>query len=468
MTENGEMVGTIAPDALADISNIPMLVAWVKKHAGAEEHSLTAALIYLLTHAHTGPACRAISKHLSVAYLRRLIALFPSNERIALLVASLLRRLLDCNLTRDELVASPEPVRLCRELLAALDGRALVEQVLPALHMCCFSQTCRREMLAPEYYALLKGCTQRHSSSAVVVRAALKCLNGMCAREADLEALYRLGAVGLCLKCMSRHRGAAQVVLPGMQFLCRASSAIPEAIAYLLSKRAVPLLLRALQLLAGDDGVLLQGLRLVRVLSQTQQGAAQIEAVPGGWQTLGYGSELGNDLVHDLQGHFQNRGWSVGESGFVPVREEQALRDAAIAGARARSGVQWSQRTLAEYMKTDAGTQRLAINREYEAVQFEMLSSLDLLPAPREAREDWFIRLRRFEAEGGAQVDALVRAMLDIRRREAAGGPAEQAEPVPIFVRGERVTAETLDMQDVSAEDRLRGVNNADDTSTTS
>jgi hypothetical protein len=194
-------------------------------------------------------------------------------------------------------------------------------------------------------------------------------------------------------------------------------------------------------------------------MSRTQEGWRQLEAVPGGWQALCVGSVEGDALVHDLQGAFQNKGWCVGEMAFLPLKERQIIDDAAISGLRARTRVNWSVRTLRDYMKTSAGQFSLEINHERETAHFDLLSSLDLLPEPDEGREAWYLRLYKHEKDNGVRVEDMVQTALDIGRRERGEQEREREYVKPIFVLGELITAEGLDAQDLTAEERLQRAN---------
>lgn len=334
------------------------------------------------------------------------------------------------------------------------------EQAAHCVRMCCCSVVCREVASSETSFLFMKRIVQRFCGNSRIVHDVLRYCNWASPRLEDLRRLFSFGALGLCIKCMSRHRGDALVLRPGMHFLCRSCSVLPAALAYVLKKRCVSLIVHASLVLAADEEFLEQALKLVREISQTQEGWAQLEEIPGGWQALCFGSVEGNALVHDLEGSFHNAGWCLGDSRFLPTKEQQSLHEAAIAGARSRTRVNWSLRTLRDYMKTSASQQQLEINLERDQAHFELLSSLDLLPEADELRQDWYIRLFKYEKANGVALEDMVSTMLEIRRRERGDGAAGEQEYVkPIFVSGELVTAEGLDLQDVTAEDKLRAAN---------
>lgn len=55
------------------------------------------------------------------------------------------------------------------------------------------------------------------------------------------------------------------------------------------------------------------------------QGWKQITETRGGWQSLCQGTTLGDALVHELPGHFNNPGWCIGDTPYLPMTEKQKL-----------------------------------------------------------------------------------------------------------------------------------------------
>ena len=443
-------------------SSVPMLCLWLKKHI-LDEATVISILTHLERHAQTGPGCQAIETYLHIDSLVHIVDSHRSNASLCLLLLRLVRRLVDCNLTRDILLRTPTVVDICKDIGTAIAGdMAVAEQVVMCLMKCCCCEGGRQALVTHHSFLFMKQLCQRYVTNAVMVRGTLKYCNWACSSQQELKLFFEYGAVGLAIKSMRRHSSSADVMRPGVHFLYRSCESNANALAYLLRKSAVSLIVRACSVLANDEEFLAMGLKLVRQMSHTKEGWEQLEGIPGAWQSLCQGSMVGNSLVHDLEGDFANKGWCIGDMKYPPIKEKQQLLNAAIEGARARTRVNWSVRTLRDYMKTSSGQFALAINLEYDEAHFEILSSLDLLPVPGELREDWYIRLFKYEKSNEVRVEDMVRALLEIRKRELSSQNQDAEQVKPIFVAGELVTAESLELQDLSAEDAVRGYN-ADD-----
>jgi hypothetical protein len=91
-----------------------------------------------------------------------------------------------------------------------------------------------------------------------------------------------------------------------MLFLTRAAATVPQAMAYILKKNAVSIVIKALQAIHFNDVLQHKGLLMLHTLAQTSEGWDQISKVQGGWQIICQGVPLGNELIHDLPGkqHF--------------------------------------------------------------------------------------------------------------------------------------------------------------------
>ena len=446
-------------DELGKTDSIPMLCLWLTKHI-EDEGTVSTSLSYLRSHASTGHGCQAIVGYLQTDTLKQIAELYRGNESVCLLLLQVIKQLIDCNLTRDILLRSPTVVLVCQDIGSTIAETTSMSELLShCLMKCCCSEVCRQVLISQSSFEFMKRLCQRFVNNAPLVRSVLKYLNWVSTSDRELKLLFKFGAVGLCIKIMRRHLDNPVVIRPGVQFLYRSCEMNTQSLLYLIRKSAVSLLVRACTTLANDEEFLVMGLKVIRQMSQTKEGWEQLGGIPGAWQSLCQGTVIGNSLVHDLQGDFSNPGWCIGEMKFPPLKEKQKLLDASIEGTRARTRVNWSVRTLKDFMKTTSAQFALAINLEYDEAQFEVLSSLDLLPVPGEQQEDWYIRLFKYEKTNEVRIDDMVKALLEIRRRELSSVSQELDDVKPIFVAGERITAESLELQDLSAEDAVRGYN---------
>ena len=179
-------------------------------------------------------------------------------------------------------------------------------------------------------------------------------------------------------------------------------------------------------------------------------------------KSITQGAPEGDALIHSLAGDFNNPGWCLGETPYLPMIDRQKL----LAIQLGKSSIQpqpkaaWTSFSLREYMGLSTKGKTLAINTEEHDIYFELVSSLDLLPNESEEREDWFKRLVQFEAENSVKIDDMVRTIQEMRRREqqdmelAKAGIANRegdlvASVKPVFVLGTRITSDYLEKSDV-------------------
>jgi hypothetical protein len=134
-----------------------------------------------------------------------------------------------------------------------------VDVVTHCLRQCCVSPASRRLLITEVSFQFLRSCCQRFHSSRTLVRSIIKYCNWVAPEPADLRALFKFGAVGLCVKVMRRHLSAPEILRPAVQFIARCCNACPQAVTYLLDKGAVGLLVRACMAMPGDDELLVLG-----------------------------------------------------------------------------------------------------------------------------------------------------------------------------------------------------------------
>ena len=295
------------------------------------------------------------------------------------------------------------------------------------------------------------------------LRSLLRMCNWATTSKERLLILFKLKVLTFALSCMKRHVRVPDVTGPAIILIQRAVVMIPEALEEVLRLNIPGTMVEAMKMLIGENDVQLQALKLLKTISMTSEGWKQIESVRGGWQSITSGTLMGDALVHDLPGGFQNPGWSIGETPYLPMMERMKLE----AAEQAKNSLQiapkaaWTQFALREYMGLSTTGQTLAINTEYHELFFELLKTLDLLPFPGEDREDWFIRTRGFEKENGVSIEDMVATVQEMRRREAitkklnaqnlasTGGMDEVFGSIKeIYVGGQRITTEYLDKND--------------------
>ena len=83
--------------------NAPMLVSWVFKHIN-EELTLTQGLTFMRKHVDSAEGCILLHRHDIMMCLLKVFDEWSSKPNILLFCISILRKLLDCNLTRELII----------------------------------------------------------------------------------------------------------------------------------------------------------------------------------------------------------------------------------------------------------------------------------------------------------------------------------------------------------------------------
>lgn len=313
------------------------------------------------------------------------------------------------------------------------------------------------------------------------VHAFLRLLNWMATTVHRLQrVLIEYKAIPFLCRAMKTFANSADVLIPAIALLHRLVGTLPQAMQQALDHQVLSFVIPALSRLAHDAVIQRTALLLVQLLTKTSEGFQQLNSLKGAWQMVTQGTLLGDELVHQLPGPLQNKGWALGDAPFRPHNEQLA----AVARNMAQNALQqapkaaWTAHSLREFMGLSMAGQQLAINTEQNLVFFELLTTLDILPQPGEEREAWFQRLRVFEKESEVSLDEMVVTVQEMRRREGMrkkmlaqglavgvagmehigedsgnGGSLGHFTAKGLYVRGQQVTTQSLQAQDADLED---------------
>jgi hypothetical protein len=146
-----------------------------------------------------------------------------NNETVQLLVVSVLRKLLDCNYTRDQLTA--QSTKLAQMSFAIvhiyMTSLPLVDHAVRCLAQCARSEVCRAEIIAKNYIPYLVHISKRYCKHPSVLRSLLKLITWLADTTERVEYLYKSKAVLVALQCMIKHAGNRDVVCPALVYLGR-------------------------------------------------------------------------------------------------------------------------------------------------------------------------------------------------------------------------------------------------------
>ena len=323
-------------------------------------------------------------------------------------------------------------------------------------------------------FAYMLNFCKSFSGTPSILRSCLKTFNWVATTPERIVEICQSGVVTMILRILNKHVSDGDVVAPAMLFLTRASEQYPPALEIVLHKKAVHLIIKALQALYANEVLQLAGLKMLQTLSKTQEGWKQITDTKGGWQSICQGTALGDSLVHDLPGALHNPGWAIGDTPHLQVTDRIKILNAKTMQVRlgAAPKAAWTSHSLRDYMGIGVTKSKLAVNNEQHDTYFELLSTLELLPEPGEEREHWFQRLKAYEADNSIQLDDMCAAVLEIRKKEAidlkreeknaAGAVEEESNGKQVFVRGTKITTAFLSTTELTLNELMNGVTMAD------
>ena len=483
--------------------NAPMLVAWMLKHFDDEVIS-TEGLGFLLKHLESGEGCYLLHRQgiLNAVYKIQFY-FFKTHPNIQILILKVFAKLLDCNYTRGTILKDTDMLRVVFTICHFyMNSKSHVDLCLYCMMQCTRSELNRATMLQERMVGYIVTFIRRYPLVPTILRSMIKLFNWISTSQERMEYLVKLKAPSIVIQCLKKHNTNRDILAPGIMFLSRAAMAVPEAFETILRKKAVPVIIYALKIVYDDEVIQLEGLKLLQILSHTSEGWKQISDIKGGWQSITAGTSLGDDLIHDLPGGFNNPGyvvilvvlllvancvssWCIGETPYLPILDRMKIQAAklSINSLQAEPKASWTSFSLTEYMGLSLKAKTLAINTEYQDIQFDLISTLDLLPTPNEEKERWFMRVKEFEKENGVKIEDMIATVQELRRREVItknreAGIVEKAEKtnaemddrfvnelaneiVPtkkeLYVMGTKITGDGLAEADMSI-DEMRGI----------
>lgn len=452
--------------------NVLMLITWLMKNISDEAITET-GLKLMEVHSQIGDGCIQIYRHSGVDLLVKASEKYRRNATIQLNILIIFHHLLECNFTRESVITTP--VALDLTFLIGhyyLSSAKHVEHATACVLQCARSEVCRRVILEKNYITYLLMYCKKYSRNHVVLRSIMKLMNWVSSTDERLVHLYNIGAARTVLKCMERHMEKGEVLAPALLFLTRLSKIIPEALDYLIKKKAVSTVIKALRTLYDQEIIQLEALRMLKTLSQSPEGWQQISDTRGGWQSICQGTTQGNALVHDLKGSMHNPGWAVGETPNMPKVDRMKIMAAKAAAAKGvtESTVTWTAHSLRQYMGQSMKPQTLGINVDFHEAKFELLKTLELLPKSGEEKEYWFIRLTEYEKENLITINEMVETILKMRKRESIDARnallAENNEEYikPVYVMGQKISTKALEENDIDISAQLNSLTNMKDT----
>jgi hypothetical protein len=420
-------------------------------------------------HSQVGDGCVQMYRHNVIDLLCKASEAYRQNSNIQLNILIIFQRLLECNYTRESIISTPKALNI-----SFLIGHYYMSSVKHVEHatacvlQCARHEVCRKEILDKKYITYLFVYCKKYSRNHIIIRNIMKLLNWVTSTDDRLVSMYEIGGAKTVLKCMERHMERGEVLAPALLFLTRLSKVLPEALDYLIHKKAVSTVIKALRTLYDQEIIQLEALRMLKTLSQSPEGWKQISDTRGGWQSICQGTTQGNALVHDLKGSMHNPGWAVGDTHNMPKVDRMKIMAAKAAASKGlqQSTVSWTSHALKQYMGQSMKPQTLGINVDFHEAYFDLIKTLELLPKSGEEKEYWFIRIHEYERENLITIDEMVETVLKMKKRESidaknallAENNAEYIKPV--YVMGMKISTKALEENDIDITAQLNSLTN--------
>lgn len=450
--------------------NAPMLCSWLYKNV-KEEPTVLSGMHFLQHHLNSGEGCTLMLKHGIVDSIEKIHNHFREHSFLQLQCIIALRKLLDCNYTRDQLIQKDSRVlRLSFAICHIhMKSREHVDEAVRCVCQCARSEYCRRDIIGRRIYAYINNICKRFVRDPSILRFSLKFFNWTATDDDRLRDLSDAGITATVITIMKRHQRNGSVLGPGMLFLTRAAGSHPPAMATILKMKATPVIIKALMALYSDEILQLEGLKMVQTIAKTTEGWKQITDTKGGWQSLTQGTNIGNQLVHDLPGALHNRGWAIGDTPHIPFLDRNKMKATETFLAKTKgvvSKASWTSHALRDFMGVSMKETKLKVNTERHDTYFELLETLELLPEPGELREYWYMRLKEYERSNHIELEEMVTTMLELKKKEERKEKEREAEKAmasaedaakDVYVGGRLVTAKMLNETDQTLEQLMMG-----------
>ena len=451
------------------LNNVPMLLTWLYKHFD-EMDTAIAGLEFTLKHANTGDGCVLLLKYgvLSTLFMIQRHDGYKDNKEVQLLCVKIFQQLLQCNYTREPLIITTEVLKttfsIGHRFMASSDH--VLASILCMLQ-CARSEINRDEIVKLNLTGYCSNFCKLHSKQPLILSSILKLFYWVANNDERMTLICEKSALETTLQCMKRHMCNAEVLKPGIRFLTRACS-IKWCLEYILKKNAVALIITALRALHNEAELQSEGLKMLQTLSKSKNGYKQICETKGGWQSICQGTTLGNVLLHDLKGEFNNPGWCIGDTPVPTILDKTKIATMAMSQSTLKGPTQslWTCRALMEYMGLSMNGRTLGVTMEVNRVYFELISSLDLLPhSAAEDRGTWFARLSVFEFENSILINDMVTAIIEMKKKDLNKNKNGKNVDIgedgletlkPVFVNGILVNMQSLAELDVNAVEALQ------------
>jgi hypothetical protein len=446
-----------------DHINAPMVVSFMYKNLD-QILTVSQGLDQIMKHVQKGQGCWLLLKNGLIPCLRALAVQWKDKSDIILFVLSIIRRMLECNMTRDEIIKDTEVLAFTFQLgHRHMSSLPHLEEAVACVMHCARAELCRQYIMDKKLPVYIIQYCKRFSRAPDLARPAVKTFNWVSDHPFRMRGVLEMGCLEAVVQLIKRHASNARVLGPALHFLTRASRTDKDVLEYLLKQNMVDSIVAVTSLLYDNDALQLEALKLVQQLAKSDEGYNQITRSRGAWQSLCAGTSKGSVLVHDLPGALHNPGWTIGETKHLTVYDRAKLAAAKQHARRTRPPPKslWTPASLKAFMGLGNKAMKLEINNEKHDAFFQLMTKLGLLPKPGEEREEWFIRLKEYEREGQVLLDDMAETMLNLQKRQvkeakmAAEHRGEDGEHIkPLYLVGQKYdsVAQVENDQDIMAQ----------------
>ena len=158
--------------------NAPMLSSWLYKNV-TEEPTVTSGMNFLQKHLESGEGCTLMLKHDILGAIRKVHEFYKDHPPLQLHCIIAIRKLLDCNFTRDDIITNDTYVlQMAFNIgLKYVNSKEHIEEVARCMSQCTRSEICRRYIMHRRLYAYVITWCKKYQNTPTILRSALRLFN---------------------------------------------------------------------------------------------------------------------------------------------------------------------------------------------------------------------------------------------------------------------------------------------------
>lgn len=456
--------------------NAPILISWLTRYH-IEEPTVLKGMGYITFHLKTADGCILLVKNNLVPLLFQLYKHYKNNATITALIVSSIEKLLECNFTRDNILKTYKEISSIVFTIfhTNMNNLQIIESSFKCLMNISRDSSYHQEIIDRNYLGYILEILKKYMKNANLIHCALRLALWISVNNPEQldYQIHSLNIISFIYSCLNFHKSDPYVVTPSLFWLYTSSLNNPQAVAIILKKGFIKLLIKILRRIYSDLECQLILFKLLQYLSKTSEGFKQIDEISGAWILISQNTKFGdivfrNDIPKEYKELYEaqkkealiekqrleeekakkiqtdkakretekikndsdfsmyNTGWTIAEGQNLSQMDRnkiQALKNEETSITLHQtlmntSSINWNSESLTDFMGINKGTRKLDINKEYNIIFYEVVVSLNLLPVENEDRDHWFVRIKKYEDANEVRIDEMVQTIQEIKNRE--------------------------------------------------